>query len=186
MSGAPQSTAAPDGMSLPGRERVETIFYERALISPLEAERALREKEIRTISEHLAVSLNTLIDRVQLQLAALLEQKELGSRESGLEGRMKMLEDRLDELNNRLEQRKAKLEKERQCTISNIQPIGSAWVLPHPERETPTGKKMVSDPEIEKIAVKAVIEYEEARGWTGQSVEEENRGFDLRDMLYFH
>ena len=38
---------------------------------------------------------------------------------------------------------------------------------------------MVSDPEIEKIAVKAATEYEEARGWAVQSVEEENRGFDL-------
>lgn len=38
---------------------------------------------------------------------------------------------------------------------------------------------MVSDPEIEKIAVKAVIAHEEARGWRVQSVEEENRGFDL-------
>jgi hypothetical protein len=90
-----------------------------------------------------------------------------------------MLEDRLDELNNRLEQRKADLLKEQQCTVSNIQHIGSAWVLPHPERETSVGKKMVSDPEIEKIAVKTVTEYEEARGWKVESVEDENRGFDL-------
>ena len=38
---------------------------------------------------------------------------------------------------------------------------------------------MVSDPRIEKIAVQAVTEYEEARGWKVQSVEQENRGFDL-------
>jgi hypothetical protein len=38
---------------------------------------------------------------------------------------------------------------------------------------------MVSDPEIERIAVQAVIQHEEARGWKVQSVESENRGFDL-------
>ena len=38
---------------------------------------------------------------------------------------------------------------------------------------------MVDHPEIEKIAVLAVIEYEEKRGWKLQSVENENRGFDL-------
>jgi hypothetical protein len=38
---------------------------------------------------------------------------------------------------------------------------------------------MVSDPEIEKITVQAVIAYEAARGWQVQSVEQENRGFDL-------
>lgn len=40
-------------------------------------------------------------------------------------------------------------------------------------------RKMVRDPEIEKIAVEAVIRHEESRGWKVQSVEEENRGFDL-------
>jgi len=92
---------------------------------------------------------------------------------------MQMLEDRLDELHTRLEQRHAELQQEQQCTISNIQHLGSAWVLPHPERQTPAGRKMVSDPEIEKIAVQAVIAHEEARGWQVQSVEQENRGFDL-------
>ena len=38
---------------------------------------------------------------------------------------------------------------------------------------------MVNDQEIEKIAVKTVTEYEEARGWKVESVEDENRGFDL-------
>ena len=60
-----------------------------------------------------------------------------------------------------------------------MQHIGSAWVLPHPERQTLAGRQMVSDPEIEKIAVEAVKAYEEAQGWRVQSVESENRGFDL-------
>ena len=38
---------------------------------------------------------------------------------------------------------------------------------------------MVSDPEIERIAVEAVTKMEEARGCKVQSVEAENRGFDL-------
>ena len=145
----------------------------------LENEQKQREKDVKTISNHIDISLNTIIDRIQIQFAELQTQKESGSREQGLDGRIKMLEDRLDEMNNRFEQRKADLLKEQQCTVSNIQHIGSAWVLPHPERETPAGKTMVSDPEIEKIAVKSVTEYEEARGWKVESVEDENRGFDL-------
>ena len=38
---------------------------------------------------------------------------------------------------------------------------------------------MVTDPEIERIAVQEAIRYEEARGWVVESVESENRGFDL-------
>ena len=38
---------------------------------------------------------------------------------------------------------------------------------------------MVRDDEIERIAVEVVIAHEEARGWQVESVEKENRGFDL-------
>ena len=38
---------------------------------------------------------------------------------------------------------------------------------------------MVSDAEIEQIAIEKVIAWEEARGWQLESVESENRGFDL-------
>ena len=176
---APRRTSVPDGSGMPTRDQVETVLYEQALLPLLDQERALREKEVHTISEHMEVSLKTLIDRVQLQFAELMQQKESGSQESGLDGRIRMLEDRLDELNGRLDQRRAELKREQHCTISNIRHLGSAWVLPHPERQTPTGRTMVSDPEIEKIAVQKVIEFEEARGWRVQSVEQENRGFDL-------
>ena len=45
---------------------------------------------------------------------------------------------RIDELNARLEHRRAELERERECMIGDIQHIARAWVLPHPERQTPT------------------------------------------------
>lgn len=38
---------------------------------------------------------------------------------------------------------------------------------------------MLSDREIERIAVEAVLAYEEAQGWQVVSVEPENWGFDL-------
>ena len=145
----------------------------------LEEEIVQRQKEVKTISEHMEISLNAIIDRVQIQFGELINQKESGSHESGLDGRIKMMEDRLDELNNRLDRRRKELEKEQQCTISNIHHLGSAWVLPHPDRETPEVKKMVRDPAIEKTAVETAIKYEESRGWGVQSVEDENRGFDL-------
>jgi len=179
LSLASKDTEVPDSTDLPGRDCAESIIYKQALMPILEEERVQREKEVKTISEHMEISLNTIIDRVQIQFGELLNQKESGSQEAGLDGRLKMMEDRLDELNNRLEQRRSELNKESQCTITNIQHLGSAWVLPHPDRETPKVKTMVRDPEIEKIAVDAVIKHEESRGWKVESVEEENRGFDL-------
>jgi superfamily II DNA or RNA helicase len=176
---APLGASAPDNSAFPGREEAETVLYEQALRPLLDQQRAEREQEVSTISKHMELSLNTIIDRVQLQALELIEQKQSGSQEAGLDGRIRMLEDRLDELNTRLEGRRAELEQEQHCTISNIEHLGSAWVLPHPERQTPAGREMVSDPEIERIAVKAAIEFEESRGWSVESVEQENRGFDL-------
>ena len=128
---------------------------------------------------HAEISLNTIIDRVQCQFADLHLKRESGSKEPGLEGRIKLFDDRLADLNNRLERRRAELEKELHCTISDLHRLGSAWVIPHPERNDPGIAPMVRDEEIERIAVDAVIAREEARGWKVESVESENRGFDL-------
>ena len=179
LSPAQMGTPVPDYSDLPLADRVEEALYQQSLLPLLEEERRDKEKAVRTISQHLEISLNALIDRSQMQFAELQTKKDAGSQEQGLDGRLKMLEEKLDEFNSRLERRRAELQKERECTISNIQLLGSAWVLPHPERETPMGKRMVSDPEIERIAIEEVTRYEEARGWKVQSVEKENRGFDL-------
>jgi len=179
LSIAPKDTQVPDDINMVKKDQAEAFLYKSTLTSQLEEEKNNREKEINKVSEHLQISLDNIIDRVQLQFADLQSQKESGSKEQGLDGRIKMMEDKLDELNNRLEKRKAELSKERECTIRNIMHVGRAWVLSHPDRDTPKVKGMVRDPEIEKIAVKAVTEYEEARGWKVESVEDQNRGFDL-------
>jgi hypothetical protein len=148
----------------------------RPLLSEVSHQRA---REVETISRHVEISLNAIIDRVQLQASELLQQKEAGSTEPGIEGRLKQFEDRLDELYGRLEQRRLELLQERQCTVADIQMHGRAWVLPHPDRTAPGVAPMVRDDEIERIAVEAVIAYEQARGWQVVSVELEDKGFDL-------
>ncbi|MGK5091112.1 DUF3883 domain-containing protein [Deltaproteobacteria bacterium TL4] len=90
-----------------------------------------------------------------------------------------MLEKKLDELNLRLDRRRKELKQEKHCSIANIRHYGQAWVLPHPERQSPEIAGMVRDEEVEKIAVEKAMDYERARGWEVISVESENRGFDL-------
>lgn len=57
-------------------------------------------------------------------------------------------------------------------------------------RTAPHIAPLVRDEEIERIGVQTVIAYEEARGWQVESMESENRGFDLidnrRDRLGLH
>jgi SNF2 family DNA or RNA helicase len=175
---APKGTPVPEN-TLPDRSATEQSLIEKAL-NPFRDEIAAEKvHEIETISNHIEISLNTIIDKVQCQYAALVEQKESGSTEQGLDGRIKQLDDKLFELNGRLERRREELVKERECTIGGIDYIGCAWVLPHPERQTPAMASMVRDDEIEKTAIDAVIAFEKERGWEVESVEDQNRGFDL-------
>lgn len=179
---APEGETAPEidaGEALLDLAATEHYLIEAALEPFRDELAAQRERETETISRHVEISLNAIIDKVQVQHLDLMQQKESGSTEAGLDGRLKQMEDRLEELNNRLDRRRVELSHERICTIGEIEPIGRAWVLPHPERKSPGMATMVRDDEIERIAVDAVIAFEEARGWQVESVESENRGFDL-------
>jgi hypothetical protein len=179
LSPAPPGTTAPGGSSLPGRDQLEQALNEQALQPFLAAITSQREKEIDIISRHMEISLNELIHRQNLRMADLLQTQQSGETSPLLAANIKTTEDRLDELNGRLERRREELAKEKQCLISDIQHHGRAWVLSHPERKSPGMASMVRDEEIERIAVEAVKAYEEARGWQVESVEDQNRGFDL-------
>jgi superfamily II DNA or RNA helicase len=175
---------APTGTHVPSESGKDQNSLEHFLVQtalePFLAEVATqREKETQTVAHHLEISLNELIHRQNLRLAELVDQQQSGDSSPLLAANTKQAEDRLDELNGRLEGRQRELQKERNCTISDIQRHGSAWVLPHPERATPNVAALVRDDEIEGIAVDAVIAFERARGWEVESVEKDNRGFDL-------
>jgi len=158
---------------------IEKALVEKALSPYLGEISQERAKEVQIILNHIEISLNELIHRQNLKLAELIENKESGDPSANVEANLKQVEDRIDELNHRLDRRIAELEKEKQCTIGDIDLIGKAWVLPHPERTSPGIAPMVRDDEIERLAVEAVIAFENARGWVVESVEKENRGFDL-------
>lgn len=179
LSLATEKFEIPDSSGLPQRDSVENTLIQKALNPLLEEVRLQREKETETISRHMEISLNELINRQNLRMAELLEAQQNGDTSQPLAANIKITEDRIFELNNRLERRREELQQERNCTITDIHHHGSAWVLPHPERKSPQFAPMVKDDEVEKIAIQKAIEFEEARGWNVTSVENENRGFDL-------
>ena len=175
---APVGTPAPQS-EVPDRQVAEHFLYEHTLEPWGRREADAREKEVARIARHIKISLNALIDRQNFQLAEYVNRQVEGLTTPGLDGLIAQAEQHLDELNNRLETRQQELELERHCTVADIKHLGRAWVVPHPERTSPQLAPMVRDDEIEQIAVRLAIEHEEARGWQVESVESENRGFDL-------
>jgi superfamily II DNA or RNA helicase len=176
---APAGTPAARGAPPPDRRAVEQFLYERAL-KPWAARAAeSRVHEVERVQQHVDISLNALIDRQQVQLGEFLNRQIAGQTLAGLDGLIAQAEQHLDELNARRDVRLRELELERHCSIADITHIGRAEVLPHPERTSPQLAPMARDEEIERIAVAEAIRHEEARGWVVESVEAENRGFDL-------
>lgn len=176
---APTKTPVPEVESLPSQSLVEQALVSKALSQFLEEIRTQRIKETDIIASHVEISLNELIHRQNLRMAELVETQQKAGDTPLIAANIKTTEERLFELNERLERRLKELAQERQCSIADIQHLGSAWVLPHPDRESPGLAPMVRDDEIEKIAVQQVIAAEEAKGWSVKSVEKEDRGFDL-------
>jgi superfamily II DNA or RNA helicase len=168
----------PDDESLPSLAQLKQALIEQALNPLLDEVGEERKRETETILRHLEISLNELINRENLRYADLHRQVVEEGR-TNLRLALGNCEEKLENLNARLEQRTAELDKERHCTITNIHHHGRAWVLPHPERQSPGIAPMVRDDEIERIAVEAVIAYEKSQGREAVSVEKENRGFDL-------
>ena len=176
---AASGAAVPPAEGLPDRAAVETFLYERAFRPFLGEVASQRSRENETVTKHVEISLAELIHRQNMALATLVSRQQGGGATPGLSGNIRQASDHLDELNARRERRLAELEKERHCSISDIRYLGRAWVLPHPERAAPALASMVRDDEVEKTAVREAIRHEEARGWVVESVETENRGFDL-------
>lgn len=174
---------SPDESALPDRDQLEVFLLRNALQPVLETAQADRSRQVSVIARHVEISLNEIIHRENMLLAELVSRKEGGSTEQGIDGRIKISEDKLHELDHRLQSRRRELQQEQHCAVGDIQAIGRAWVFPHPDRAKPSIAPMVNDPEIERIAVQAVIAYEEAQGRIVESVEADNRGFDLISRL---
>jgi hypothetical protein len=176
---APKGTAIPDGAGLPEHQALEQLLIEQALNPFLAEIAAERHRETETIARHVEISLNEMIHRQSLRHAEVAEAYDKAPEVPLNAANLKQSEDRLDDLNGRLERRREELQQEAQCAIGDIRHIGRAWVLPHPERTSPAVAAMVPDEEIERIAVRHVTALLESEGWQVESVEKDNRGFDL-------
>src|SRR5207245_1306911 len=135
-----------------------------------------RSREIDTIARHVEISLNEMIHRQNLRHVDLTGTYEKAPEVPLNAANLKTSEDRLDELNGRLEHRQEELQQERQCTIGDIQHVGRAWVLPHPDRNAPAVAATARDEEIERIAVAFVSKLLADLAWPAESGAQDNRG----------
>jgi superfamily II DNA or RNA helicase len=159
----------------PSLRETEAFLVEHALDAFLAEVRDERTRELATIRQHVDIALQTLIDRQQVQIDALIGRQQRGE---DVALALQEAERRLDELNERLDERHRQLDGQGQFVLADVAHLGSAWVLPHPDR-TGELRTMVNDPAVEAVAMRVTMEHERARGWQPEDVSGENRGFDV-------
>lgn len=177
---AESGVSLPDDSQLPDKSHLEGHLVTESLLPFLSEVQKERRRETQVVENHVETGLNALLMRENLALAELVTQKESGSSEAGLDGRIKQAENRIEELLQRLEKRRKELEQQRQCAVGDLRHLGRAWVLPHPERNNYQFAPMRRDDEVERIAVEVATRFLESDGYIVESVESQNLGYDLK------
>ncbi|MDI9570361.1 MAG: DUF3883 domain-containing protein [Pseudomonadota bacterium] len=132
------------------------------------------------IAEHVELSLTELLQRADEEIGKTNEDKEKGI--AGADGRLAQAENRHAELLVRRERRRQELERQRSLSLQAVERIASVLVLPHPEREAPDVRRMRPNLETEAIAMRVVMEHEQAQGRQVYDVHEKNLGYDVTSL----
>ena len=180
---ADEPATVPD-ILLPDHEEMEALLYEHALVPFQEEVAGERRHEVAIVRDHLETSLQELLMRENSRNMDLHNRERAGDLDTTLQAQIANSDRRLDELNRRLHVRRAELLKQETLTIGAIRHLGRAWVLPHPDRDAGEIRPMRRDDVIERIAVEAVIAFENARGYVVESVEDQNCGYDLKSRRF--
>lgn len=155
-------------------------LHEHALAPFLEETRKDRLSEVERVSAHVELSLTELLQRADEEIgraASDVEQKMLGA-----EGRFAQAEARHGELLARRERRRVDLDRQRALTLQSVERLASVLALPHPEREAPEVRRLRPNFETEMIAMRVVMEHEQAQGRQVYDVSEKNLGYDVTSL----
>lgn len=174
-------TSSPDVLPEVATDPETTQWlHENALMPFLDEARNERVSEVERIAAHVELSLTELLGRADEEIgkaAAEIEQKVQGA-----EGRLARAENRHADLLHRRDRRRQDLERQRAVSLQAVERITSVLVLPHPERDAPEVKQLRQNLETEAIAMRVVMEHEEAQGRQVYDVHEKNLGYDVTSL----
>ncbi len=174
------ATAPSELPSVASAPENTTWLHEQALTPFLEEVKSERLVEVERIAAHVELSLTELLQKADEEIGRAAG--EIEKKTPGAEGRLAQAETRHADLMNRRERRRRELERQRALSLQAVQRIASVLVLPHPERQSPEGRRLRSDPETEATAMKVAMEHEKAQGRQVYDVHEKNLGYDVTSL----
>ena len=104
---------------------------------------------------------------------------EVERKTPGAEGRLARAESRHADLMARRDRRRQELERQRSLSLQAVERLASVLILPHPEGHAPEIQKLKPNLETEAVAMRVVMEWEQAQGRQVYDVHEKNLGYDV-------
>ncbi len=174
------TTAPPELPPVATLPEATAWLHEHALAPFLEEVRAERLGETERIAAHVELSLTELLQRADEEIGRAASDVE--RKLPGAEGRLAMAEARHEDLRVRRDCRRVDLERQRALTLQAVERLASVLVLPHPEREAPEVRRLQPNFETEAIAMRVVMEHEQAQGRQVYDVSDKNLGYDVTSL----
>jgi superfamily II DNA or RNA helicase len=178
MLGNLQPCTAPDELPAVANLPEARLYLDKEALGPLlEEVKSERVSEIERVARHVEIALTELIGKEDVRIGRLADEKERGV--EGAAGLLAQAEARQAEYLSRREKRRLELARQGQLTLQNIERLTSVLILPHPEIREAELKNLRPDPEVEAIAMREAILYEQTAGRRVQDVHERDMGYDL-------
>ena len=172
--------APPEMPAVAALPEATTWLHTHALEPFLEETRKDRLSEVERVSAHVELSLTELLQRADEEIGRAAS--DVDQKLPGAEGRLAQAESRHSELLARRERRRIDLDRQRALTLQAVERLASVLALPHPEREAPEIRRLKPNFETEVIAMRVVMEHEEAQGRQVYDVSEKNLGYDVTSL----
>ena len=174
-------TGMPEQMPPIAMEPEASAWLHKHAFEPfLEETRKERLAEVQRIKEHVELSLTELLQRADEEIGKANEDKEKGI--AGAEGRLAQAENRHGDLLARRERRRQEVDRQQSLSLQAVERIASVLVLPHPERESLDIRQIRPNLETEAIAMRVVMEHEQAQGRQVYDVHDKNLGYDVTSL----
>jgi hypothetical protein len=140
----------------------------------------IKEKYVRKSLQFLIGESIKKLAQYDAQLRQMREEDD--PRRLNFQGNRAREDTRRHELSQRLKDRLAEIEQEEHLSEKPPEILCVAVILPAPREVVASVEGMESDPEVEKIAVDVVMQYELDQDRKLVSVEEENCGWDITSL----
>jgi hypothetical protein len=143
-------------------------------------ELAIKEKYVRKSLQYLIGESIKKVAKFDQQLREIRDEND--PKRLNIVGNRAKEDARRNELSQRLKDRLIEIGQEQHLSEKPPEILGVAVILPAPHEVVRSVEGMETDPEVERIAVQTVMDYERRQGRKPVSVEEENCGWDVTSL----